>query len=70
MSPSAPLLEVSQLRKHFVVRQGLWGRARGAVRAVDGVDLNIRPGETLGPFGQPARYPLFLTERVCNLSFS
>jgi dihydrodipicolinate reductase len=33
MSPSAPLLEVSQLRKHFVVRQGLWGRARGAVRA-------------------------------------
>ena len=48
MSPSAPLLEVSQLRKHFVVRQGLWGRARGAVRAVDGVDLHIRAGETLG----------------------
>jgi len=52
MSPSAPLLEVSQLRKHFVVRQGLWGRARGAVRAVDGVNLHIRAGETLGVVGE------------------
>ena len=52
MSPSAPLLEVGQLRKHFVVRQGLWGRARGAVRAVDGVDLHIRAGETLGVVGE------------------
>jgi len=34
------------------VRQGLWGRARGAVRAVDGVDLHIRAGETLGVVGE------------------
>ena len=52
MSDTPPLLSVSQLRKHFVVRQGLWGRARGAVRAVDGVDLNIRAGETLGVVGE------------------
>ena len=52
MSEATPLLEVSQLRKHFVVRQGLWGRARGAVRAVDGVDLHIRAGETLGVVGE------------------
>ena len=52
MSDTPPLLAVSQLRKHFVVRQGLWGRARGAVRAVDGVDLNIRAGETLGVVGE------------------
>ena len=52
MSDAPPLLSVSQLRKHFVVRQGLWGRARGAVRAVDGVDLNIRAGETLGVVGE------------------
>ena len=52
MNAPTPLLEVSQLRKHFVVRQGLWGRARGAVRAVDGVDLHIRAGETLGVVGE------------------
>ncbi len=52
MSDTPPLLAVSQLRKHFVVRQGLWGRARGAVRAVDGVDLHIRAGETLGVVGE------------------
>jgi len=52
MSTPPALLEVSQLRKHFVVRQGLWGRARGAVRAVDGVDLHIRAGETLGVVGE------------------
>ena len=52
MSDTPPLLSVSQLRKHFVVRQGLWGRARGAVRAVDGVDLHIRAGETLGVVGE------------------
>lgn len=52
MSTAPALLEVSQLRKHFVVRQGLWGRARGAVRAVDGVDLHIRAGETLGVVGE------------------
>ena len=52
MSDAPPLLSVSQLRKHFVVRQGLWGRARGAVRAVDGVDLHIRAGETLGVVGE------------------
>ena len=52
MNHATPLLEVSQLRKHFVVRQGLWGRARGAVRAVDGVDLHIHAGETLGVVGE------------------
>jgi ABC-type oligopeptide transport system ATPase subunit len=31
-----PLLRVENLVKHFPVRQGLFGRANGAVRAVDG----------------------------------
>ena len=52
MNTPTPVLEVNQLRKHFVVRQGLWGRARGAVHAVDGVDLHIHAGETLGVVGE------------------
>ena len=47
MTP-APLLEVRDLTKHFPLRKGLFGRERGAVRAVDGVSFALAPGETLG----------------------
>ena len=49
---SAPLLQVHGLVKHFPVRRGLLGRVSGAVRAVDGVDLTIGAGETLGVVGE------------------
>jgi oligopeptide/dipeptide ABC transporter ATP-binding protein len=48
----APLVEVIDLRKHFPVRSGFFARARGAVRAVDGVTFTIAPGETLGLVGE------------------
>jgi len=47
-----PLLEVEGLTKHFPVHGGFFGRARGAVRAVDGVSLTLAPGETLGLVGE------------------
>ena len=46
------LLHVQGLVKHFPVRKGILGRVRGAVRAVDGVDLEVRAGETLGVVGE------------------
>jgi oligopeptide transport system ATP-binding protein len=46
------LLQVDGLVKHFPVRRGVLGRVRGAVRAVDGVDLEIAAGETLGVVGE------------------
>ncbi|MEP6791656.1 MAG: dipeptide ABC transporter ATP-binding protein [Ramlibacter sp.] len=52
MSTSVPLLEVKGLVKHFPVRRGVLGRVSGAVRAVDGVDLQIAAGETLGVVGE------------------
>ncbi|HYF08618.1 MAG TPA: dipeptide/oligopeptide/nickel ABC transporter ATP-binding protein, partial [Acetobacteraceae bacterium] len=50
--PAQPLLEVRDLKKHFPIRGGLLGGAVGVVRAVDGVDLTVRKGETLGIVGE------------------
>ena len=48
----APLLEVEGLETHFPVTEGVLQRTVGWVRAVDGVDLCIRPGETVGLVGE------------------
>src|SRR6185503_20793734 len=48
----APLVEVSDLVKHFPVRGGVLQRTVAFVQAVDNVDLVIRRGETLGLVGE------------------
>ena len=48
-----PLLQVRGLRMHFPVTEGMIARRHiGDVKAVDGVDLTIRRGETLGLVGE------------------
>ena len=49
---SDALLEVKNLVKHFEVGGGMFGKASGLVRAVDGVSFSIRRGETLGLVGE------------------
>lgn len=46
------LLEIKDLKIHFPVTGGLLKRQNGWVRAVDGVSLDIAPGETLGLVGE------------------
>jgi oligopeptide/dipeptide ABC transporter ATP-binding protein len=49
----AALLEAVGLVKHFDVETGgFFRRSKTALRAVDGVNLTIRPGETLGLVGE------------------
>ncbi|AEV89005.1 peptide ABC transporter ATPase [Actinoplanes sp. SE50] len=49
---SENLLEVTGLQKHFPITKGLLKRQVGAVRAVDGIDLTVQAGETLGLVGE------------------
>jgi oligopeptide transport system ATP-binding protein len=49
---SPVLLEASDVVKHFPVRAGLLRRTVAHVHAVDGVDLEIRRGETVGLVGE------------------
>lgn len=46
------LLKVTNLKKYFPIRYGLFGTTRGTIRAVDGVNLSINQGETLGLVGE------------------
>ncbi|MCM2306813.1 MAG: ABC transporter ATP-binding protein [Sulfuritalea sp.] len=47
-----PLLSVRDLQVHFPIRRGLLQRAVGAVRAVDGMSLQLMPGRTLALVGE------------------
>ena len=47
-----PLLAVEKLTKHFPIMQGVFRRQVGTVKAVDGLDFEIRERETLGLVGE------------------
>ena len=46
------LLEIRGLKKYFPLRGGFLSSKKGTIRALDGVDLEIRRGETLGLVGE------------------
>jgi len=47
-----PLLRVRGLKKYFSIRQGVFSRVTGHLRAVDGVSFDISAGTTLGLVGE------------------
>lgn len=49
---SGSLLELRGLRTWFPIRTGIFKRVSGHVKAVDGVDLTVFPGETLALVGE------------------
>jgi len=49
---AAPVVETKDLKVWFPIKRGLLRRTVGHIKAVDGVDLTIRKGETLGVVGE------------------
>ncbi|MFN4211794.1 MAG: ABC transporter ATP-binding protein [Devosia sp.] len=51
--PTAPtIVDVADLKVWFPVKRGILRRTVGHIKAVDGIDLSIRRGETLGVVGE------------------
>ncbi len=47
-----PLIEIQNLKQHFKIKGGFFGRNIQTVKAVDGVSFTINKGETLGLVGE------------------
>jgi peptide/nickel transport system ATP-binding protein len=47
-----PILAVKNLKTHFPINKGIFGKAKEFVKAVDDVSFQVYPGETLGLVGE------------------
>ncbi len=65
---AGPLLEVTDLKKHFPVRRGALQRRTGSIRAVDGVAFQLKRGETLGLVGESGSGKTTLARAVLRLT--
>ncbi len=51
-SASGYILDLQDLKKYFPLKKNFWGRSSGAVRALDGINLSVAAGETIGLVGE------------------
>src|SRR5690606_24703573 len=49
---TAPILSAKEVKVHFPVKAGVFHRTVDYVRAVDGIDIDIRAGQTVGVVGE------------------
>ena len=67
MTAGEKILEIEDLRVHFPVRGGIFRRAVGACKAVDGVTLCLKKGQTLGLVGESGCGKSTLAKSVVKL---
>lgn len=46
------LVKINNLKKYFSIKSGFFNRETGSIKALDGIDLEIKEGETLGLVGE------------------
>jgi microcin C transport system ATP-binding protein len=63
-----PILSARNVRCHFPVKKGLFKRTVDVIKAVDGVNLTIRRGETLGVVGESGSGKTTLGEVILRLN--
>jgi microcin C transport system ATP-binding protein len=51
-SDARPVIEADNLRVWFPIKEGLLRRTVGHLKAVDGIDINVREGHTVGVVGE------------------
>src|SRR5688572_16239582 len=62
------LIDVETVRVHFPVPSARWPGRRDVLRAVDGVDLTLAPGETLGVVGESGSGKSTLARAILRLA--
>lgn len=65
-----PILQGEGLRVWFPIQRGVLRRTVGHVKAVDGVDFSIRPGESLGVVGESGSGKSTLARAILKLERS
>jgi oligopeptide/dipeptide ABC transporter ATP-binding protein len=62
-----PILEVKDLKKHYPVKKGIFGRSNGMAKALDGISLTICKGETFAIVGESGSGKTTLGKTVLRL---